>query len=158
MKECKIFLVSTAEQLVNCVRHTHGVLRHSFHGIDFNRMKINCSFFRIFLMLYSMGIVEKRDPVLGLQDPWDLCSPWGSATPGTQTNPVPQDPMGPRNSQDPWTLGRPGTSGPQDPWEITSTVRNSESKHPETLKLKHKKGTFLNYIIGQSKRKIACTF
>ena len=26
MKECKVFLVSTAEKLVNCVRHTNGFI------------------------------------------------------------------------------------------------------------------------------------
>ena len=44
-------------------------------------------------------------------------------------SPVPQDPMDPRNPQDLWTLGPPGTSGPQDPWDVTFTVWNSESKH-----------------------------
>ena len=36
--------------------------------------------------------------------------------------PVPQDPMDSRDPQDLWTLRHPGTSGPQNPWEITSTV------------------------------------
>ena len=61
--------------------------------------------------------------------------------------------MDPRDPQDLWILGPPGTSRPQEPWEITSTVWISESKHPETLKLKHKQRTFLNYVIGQSQTK-----
>ena len=77
-------------------------------------------------------------------------TPRTSATPGP---PAPQDLMDPQDHQDLWTLGPPGTSGPQDPWEITFTVWNSESKHPETLKLQHKQRTFLNYIIGQSQIK-----
>ena len=65
-------------------------------------------------------------------------------------------PLGPQYLKIPWTLGTLRTSGsldplwPQDPLEITSTIWNSESQHPETLKLKHNKRTFLNYIIGQS--------
>ena len=58
-----------------------------------------------------MCMVEKRDPVLrprDTQDPWDL--------------PLPQDPMDPRDPQDLWTLAPPGTSEPQEPWEITFTV------------------------------------
>ena len=49
--------------------------------------------------------------------------------------------------------GPPGPAGPLEPWEITSIVWNSESKHPETLKLKHKQRTLLNYITGQSQTK-----
>ena len=75
---------------------------------------------------------------------------------GTLGPPVPQDPMDPRDSQDLWTVRTPCTSRPQDSWDITSTVWNSESKHQETMKLKHKQRTFLNYII--SKRKTACIF
>ena len=68
-------------------------------------------------------------------------------SPGTSGPPGPSRPLGSPGSpgplrtlgpQDLWTLGLPGTLGPQDPWEITSIVSNSESKHPETLKLKHK--------------------
>ena len=66
--------------------------------------------------------------------------------------------MGHRDPQDLLTLGPPGTSGSQDLWEITSTILNLEYQHPGTLKLKHKQRTSLNYIIGHSKRKIACTF
>ena len=58
-----------------------------------------------------MCMVEKWDPVLGprdTQDPWDL--------------PLPQDAMDPRDPQDLWTLAPPGTSGPQEPWEIAFTV------------------------------------
>ena len=77
-------------------------------------------------------------------------------SPGIPGSPVPQDTMDHRNTQHLWTLVAPGISGPQDSWKITSTFWNSESKHPETLK--HKQRTFVNYIIEQSKRKIACTF
>ena len=79
-------------------------------------------------------------------------------TPETPGPLVPQNPIEHRDPQDLWTLGPPGTSEPQNPWEITSTVWNPESKHPDTLKLKHNQRTFLNYIIEQSKPKIACTF
>ena len=61
--------------------------------------------------------------------------------------------MDPRDPQDLWALGTPGNSGPQDPREITSTAWNSEFERPETLKLKHKHRTFLNYIIGKSQTK-----
>ena len=73
-----------------------------------------------------------------------------SVTPGTPETPgppLPQDSMELRDPQDLWSLRLPGTSGHQHPW-------NSESKHPETLELKHKQRTFLNYIIGQSQTKV----
>ena len=41
----------------------------------------------------------------------------------------------------PTTLGSPGhldLLGPQEPWEIATTISTSEPKHSELLKLKHK--------------------
>ena len=79
---------------------------------------------------------------------------------GRKMGPSPRtpEPLGPLDSLEP-----PGTKdppqGPQEslhPWEITSTIWNSESKHGEMMKLKHKQKTFLNYVIGQLKPKIAC--
>ena len=55
------------------------------------------------------GMVEKWDPVLGLQDSWDLRDPGTPGTPETLKLPVPQDPM---DCRDLCTLGPPGTSGP----------------------------------------------
>ena len=68
-----------------------------------------------FLGKSMKGMVGKWDLILGPSGPLGL--------------PIPQDPMDPRDSQNIWTLGPPGTSGPQDPWEITSTIWNSESKY-----------------------------
>ena len=102
--------------------------------------------------IWITDMVEKWDPVLGHQDPrnpWDLRDSQNSMTSSTTGS------MGPPGRLVP---GSPGTSGPQEPWEIISTVWNSESNHQETLKLKHKQTNFPNYVIGQSKRKIACTF
>ena len=78
--------------------------------------------------------------------------------------PGPLIPKYPQYLRIPLTTVTPRTSGPsdslepEDPWEITYTIWNPEFKHSEDLKLKHKQMTFLNYIIGQSKWKIACTF
>ena len=57
----------------------------------------------------------------------------GSGIPGT-----PGLPGAPGTASPSGSHGSPGTSGPQDFLEVTSTVWNSESKHTETLKLKHK--------------------
>lgn len=62
-------------------------------------------------------MVEKWDPVLELRDPWDPRKLWGPWDPR-----VPWDPMNPWDSQDLWYFRPPGTSGPQDPWEITSIL------------------------------------
>ena len=106
----------------------------------------------------SPGILGAPGP-LGPLGPSRLPGPLGAkGAKGPKGRPVPQDPMNPWDSQDLWYFRPPGTSGPQDPWEITSILWNSEFKQPETLKLKDKQRTFLNYIIGQSKQKIACTF
>ena len=61
------------------------------------------------------GMVEKWDLILGPSGPLGL--------------PIPQDPMDPRDSQSIWTLGPPETSGPQNRWEITSTIWHSESQY-----------------------------
>ena len=88
-------------------------------------------------------------------------------TPGLHGSLVVLRPAAPWHSQYlriPWATGIPRTSWPWDPlepqdlWEITSTIWNLEYQHQGTLKLKHKQRTSLNYIIGHSKRKIACTF
>ena len=100
-------------------------------------------------------MVEKLDPVLA------------PGSPGTSETPGLLGPKDPQYIRIPWTTGIPRTSGPSDPLEpqdirtlgkLPLPFRNSESKHPETLKLKHKQRTFLNYIIGQSKRKNAFPF
>ena len=83
---------------------------------------------------------------------------------GRKVRPSPGTPGPPRYLKIPWTTGTPRTSGfldplgPQDTYEITSTVWNSESKRSKTLKLSHKQWAFLNYMIGQAKGRIACTF
>ena len=51
-----------------------------------------------------MGIVEKRDPVLGLQEPRDLSGLWG-----------------PRNPWDPKTLSTSRTCEPSDPWDLRTS-------------------------------------
>ena len=71
-----------------------------------------------FTILY--GMVEKWDSLLGPLRP--LEPPGLLEPPRPLGPPVPQDPMDSRDPQDLWTLRHPGTSGPQNPWEITSTV------------------------------------
>ena len=104
--------------------------------VDFKQVVL-CEFTSYCVTFFSLGHGRKVGP-----------------SPGA---PGPTGPVGP-GPPVPGTLGLTGTSVPQDTWEITSTVWNSESKHPETIKLKHKPRNFLNYIIGQSKRKFECTF
>ena len=63
-----------------------------------------------------------------------------------------------RTSRTPGSLKSPGTRetlkslGPQDPRTLVSSlfVRTSEQEHLESLKLKYKQNTSLNYIIEQS--------
>ena len=71
--------------------------------------------------------------------------PLGS--PRSLGSPGPTEPQETRDPGTPWTLG------PHDPWKIPSTIWTSEPKHPETLKLKHKQKTSLNYITQQSQTK-----
>ena len=75
-------------------------------------------------------------------------SPW---------TPEPPGPWDPKDFRILGTLGPPTTSGPEELWEITSTLEKllliSEPKQSETLKLKHKQKTSLNYMIGQSQSK-----
>ena len=83
-------------------------------------------------------MVEKWDPVLGTQEPGTLSTSGSHGLPGTP---------GPLVPWNPWDLR---TSGPLRNYLYRL---NSESRHPETLKLEHKQRTFLNYIIGQSQTK-----
>ena len=69
-------------------------------------------YFKVTIETFSkLGMVEKWDQVLRPRDPLYLKIPWSSGTPRTSG---PSDPL-----------------GPQNPWEITTAVLNSESKHPE---------------------------
>ena len=86
--------------------------------------------------LMLVGMVEKWDPALGPRNPQDLREP--------------RDPNGSWDPQDPCNPWHLRVSGHL---EIPSTVWTSEFKHPETLKLKHKQKTSLNYIIEQSRTK-----
>ena len=85
-----------------------------------------------------------------LGEPCDLWDPQEPTTPSTSGSYGLLGPLGPLDPRISWDLR---TLGPQDSWEITSTILNLESKHPENLKLKHKQRTFLNYIDGQSQTK-----
>ena len=116
------------------------------------------SFWDIAILSFFTHPCDFHKEIKHHDQPWVWHSRKVGPSPGILTPSVPQDPKDHRNRQHLWNLGPTGISGLQDPWEITSTFWNSESKHPETLKLKHKQRTFLNYIIEQSKRKIACTF
>ena len=64
-----------------------------------------------------------------------------------------RDPRNTQHLRSPWD---PQTSlALQEPWDIPSNVRTFEptQKYPESLKLKHKQKTSLNYITEQTKTK-----